>query len=48
MRLIVNSESILWPQYNPQEHSDMKSKKRMHVNEVKKGHAYNNWRTVPK
>ena len=43
-----NSESILWPQYKPQEHSGMKSKERMHVNEIKKGNAFNNWRTVPK
>ena len=37
-----NSESILWPQYKPQEHSGMKSKERMHVNEIKKGNALNN------
>ena len=43
-----NSESILWPQYKLQEHSGMKTKKRMHVNEIKKGNTFNNWRTVPK
>ena len=37
-----NSDSILWPQYKPQEHSGMKSKERMHVNEIKKGNALNN------
>ena len=31
-----NCESIEWPQYKPQEHSSMKIKKRMHVNETKK------------
>ena len=41
-----NSDSILWPQYKP--HSVMKTKKMMHVNEIKKGNAFNNWRTVPK
>ena len=41
------SESIL-PQYKSQEQSDMKSKERMHVNEIKKGNVFNNWRTVPK
>ena len=45
---LSNSESILWPQYKPQEHSGMKSKERMHANEMKKGNAFNNWRTVPK
>ena len=43
-----NSESILWPQYKPQEYSGMKSKERIHVNEMKKGNAFNNWITVPK
>ena len=41
------SESI-WSQYKPQENSGMKSKERMHVNDIKKGKAFNNWRTVPK
>ena len=41
------SESI-WPQYKPQEHSGVKTKERMHVNEIKKGNAFNTWRTTPK
>ena len=27
---------LIWPQYKPQERSGMKSKERMHVNEIKK------------
>ena len=42
------SESTEWPRYKQQEHSSMKIKERMHVNEIKKGNAFNNWRTVPK
>ena len=30
------SKSTEWPRYEPQEHSSMKIKKRMHVNEIKK------------
>ena len=43
------SESI-WPQYKSQEHrkGGMKSKERMHVNDIKKDNAFNNWRAVPK
>ena len=36
------SESTEWSQYKPQEHSSMKIKERMHVNEIKKGKAFNN------
>ena len=43
-----HSESILWPQYKPQEHSGMKFKESMHVHEMKRGNAFNIWRTVPK
>ena len=43
-----NSESIECPQYKPQEHSSMKFKERMHVNEIKKGNMFNNWTTVHK
>ena len=38
----------IWPQYKPQEHSGMKFKERMYVNKIKKGNAFNNWRTVSK
>ena len=46
-----NSESIECPQYKPQEHSSMKFKERMHVNEIKKketcliigGQSTNSW-----
>ena len=31
------SESTEWPQYKLQEHSSMKIKEKMHVNEIKKG-----------
>ena len=44
----LNSESIEWSQYKPQEYSSMKIKERMLVNEMKKGNAFNNWGTVPK
>ena len=30
------SKSTEWPRYEPQEHSSMKIKKRMHVNKIKK------------
>ena len=43
-----NSKLIEWPQYKPQEHSSLKFEGRKHVNEIKKGNAFNNWRTVPK
>ena len=42
------SESTEWSQYKPQEHSNMKIKERMHVHEIKKGKAFNDWRTVTK
>ena len=45
-----NSELIECPQYKPQEHSRMKFKERMHVNEIKKetcliigGQSTNRW-----
>ena len=37
-----------WPRYKSQEHSSMKIKEKMCVNEIKEGNAFNNWRTVPK
>ena len=40
------SESKEWPQYKPQEHSSMKIKEKVHVNEIKKENLFNNWRTV--
>ena len=42
------SESTEWLQYKSQEHSSMKIKEKMLVNEIKKGVMFNNWRTVPK
>ena len=42
------SESTERPQYKPQEYSSMKIKEKMHVNEIKKGNVFNNWKTVPK
>ena len=44
----LNSESIEWSQYKPQEYNSMKIKERTHVNKMKKGNAFNNWGTVPK
>ena len=41
-------ESMECPRYKPQEQSSMIIKERMHVNEIKKGKAFNNWRTGPK
>ena len=42
------SELTEWSQYKPQEHSSVKIKEMMHVKEIKKENAFNNWRTVPK